>query len=145
VKLPEIEEPIMKPGLKPGASHVNRVKVDRDRTIDFMGEQARVYGTPLLVPDIEQTCRQLLLQYSGPEEDSVGMEIAVRHLAPTLLGMEVEITATVTAVDGRKIAFEVNAKDELEPISTGTHARFVVDKAKTYERLKAKSAKREGR
>ncbi len=69
----------------------------------------------------------------------------MRHLAPTLLGMEVEITATVTAVDGRKIAFEVNAKDELEPISTGTHARFVVDKAKTYERLKAKSAKREGR
>jgi len=132
----------MKPGLKPGTSHVNRIKVDRDRTIDFMGEQGRVYGTPFLVRDIEQTCRQLLLQYVDPGEDSVGMEIALRHLAPTLLGMDVEITAKVTAVDGRKIAFEVTAKDELESISAGTHARFVVDKAKTYERLKAKAAKR---
>jgi fluoroacetyl-CoA thioesterase len=138
-----MEEIIMKPGLKLGASHVNRIKVDRDRTIDFMGEEGRVYGTPFLVRDIEQTCRQVLLQYADPGEDSVGMEIAVRHLAPTLLGMDVEITAKVTAVDGRKIAFEVTAKDELEPISTGTHMRFVVDKAKTYERLKAKAAKRD--
>jgi len=139
----ERKETIMKPGLKSGASHVNRIKVDRDRTIDFMGEQGRVYGTPFLVRDIEQTCRQLLLQYADPGEDSVGMEIAVRHLAPTLLGMDVEITAKVTAVDGRKISFEVTAKDELEPISAGTHTRFVVDKAKTYERLKAKAAKRD--
>ena len=36
----------------------------------------------------------------------------------------------------------MTAKDELESISAGTHARFVVDKAKTYERLKAKAAKR---
>jgi fluoroacetyl-CoA thioesterase len=102
----DIEETIMKPGLKPGASHVNRIHVDRDRTIDFMGEEARVYGTPFLVRDIEQTCRQLLLQYADAGEDSVGMEIALKHLAPTLLGMEVEITATVAAVDGRKIGFE---------------------------------------
>jgi len=133
----------MKPGLKPGESHVARIKVDRDRTIDFMGEEGRVYGTPFLVRDIEQTCRQLLLQYAEPGEDSVGMEISVKHLAPTLLGMQVEITAAVTAVDGRKIAFEVSAKDELESISAGTHTRFVVDKAKTYERLKAKAAKRD--
>lgn len=133
----------MKPGLKPDTSRVNRIKVDRDRTIDFMGEQGRVYGTPFLVRDIEQTCRQLLLQYADPGEDSVGVEIAVRHLAPTLLGMDVEITAKVTAVDGRKIVFEVTAKDELESISAGTHTRFAVDKAKTYEPLKAKAAKRD--
>ena len=59
----------MKPGLKPGASHVNRIKIDRDRTIDFMGEEGRVYGTPFLVRDIEQTCRQLLLEYAEPGED----------------------------------------------------------------------------
>jgi predicted thioesterase len=129
----------MKPGLKPDTSRVNRIKVDRDRTIDFMGEQGRVYGTPFLVRDIEQTCRQLLLQYTDPGEDTVGVEIAVRHLAPMLLGMDVEITAKVMAVDG----FEVTAKDELESISAGTHTRFVVDKAKTYEPLKAKAAKRD--
>ena len=70
------------------------------------------------------------------------MEVSVRHLAPTLLGMEVEITATVTAVEGRKVTLMVSAKDELDQICEGTHARFVVDVARTLERLKAKAAKR---
>lgn len=75
----------------------------------------------------------------------VGIEIMVRHTAPTLPGMEVEITATVTAVEGRTISFDVVAKDELEPISSGKHTRFIVDLAKTYERLKAKAVKRAAR
>ncbi len=131
----------MKASLRPGLSHVRRLTVDRDRTIDFMGEEARVYGTPWLIRDIEQTCRELLLAHGDAGEDSVGMEVAVRHAAPTLEGTAVEITATVTAVDGRKVAFEVAAKDEVETVCTGTHARFVVDVAKTVERLKAKAAK----
>jgi len=49
---------------------------------------------------------------------------------------------TVKAVEGRKVTFDVAAKDELEPISTGSHTRFVVDVNKTIERLKAKAAKR---
>jgi predicted thioesterase len=133
----------MKQSLQPGLSKTTRLTVDIDRTIDFMGEEARVYATPMLVRDIEQTCRGLLLDHADPGEDSVGMDIALRHLAPTLLDMQVEITATVTAVEGRKVSFEVTAKDELEPISGGTHARFVVDVSKTYARLKAKAARRD--
>ena len=132
----------MKETLRPGAAKTKRLAVDRERTIGFMGEEGRVYGTPYLVGDIERACRDLLLEHADAGEDSVGMEVAVRHLAPTLLGMEVEITATVKAVDGRKVAFEVTAKDEIEPIATSTHTRFVVDVAKTHERLKAKAAKR---
>jgi fluoroacetyl-CoA thioesterase len=67
--------------------------------------------------------------------------VAVKHLAPTLPGSTVEITATVTSVEGRKVTFDVTARDELDTISSGSHARFVVDKAKTFERLKAKAAK----
>ena len=55
--------------------------------------------------------------------------------------MNVEITATVTAVEGRKVAFDVSAKDDLEPIASGTHARFVLDTAKRADRLKTKAAK----
>ena len=69
------------------------------------------------------------------------MEVAVKHLAPTLPGMTVEITVLVTAVEGRKVVFAVTARDDLDTISSGSHARFVVDKAKTVERLKAKAAK----
>jgi fluoroacetyl-CoA thioesterase len=134
----------MKEGLRPGLSRVNRIEVDRDRTIGFMGEEGRVYGTPYLVRDIEMTCRQLILDHGDAGEDSVGTDIAIKHLAPTLLGMTVEITATVTAVEGRKVGFKVSAKDDIEQICSGTHGRFVVDVGKTIERLKAKAAKLAG-
>jgi len=132
----------MKQSLRPGISKVKRIVVDRDRTISFMGEEGRVYGTPELGRDIEHACRDILLEYADPGEDSVGIEITVRHTAPTLPGMAVEITATVTAVEGRKVSFDVIAKDELEPIGGGQHTRFIVDVANTHERLKAKAARR---
>jgi fluoroacetyl-CoA thioesterase len=131
----------MKSSLVPGVSAVNRILVDKTKTIGFMGEEGRVYATPHLIGDIERTCRDLILAHADVNEDSVGMEIAVKHLAPTLPGMTVEITVEVTAVDGRKVMFAVTARDELDTVSSGTHARFVVDKAKTVERVRAKAAK----
>lgn len=134
----------MKDSLRPGVSVSKRIVVDQERTIGFMGEEGRVYATPSLVRDIEHTCRDLLLSHADKGEDSVGMEISVRHLAPTLPGMGVEITATIAAVDGRKVTFEISARDDVEAIGEGRHTRFVVDVGKTLERLKAKAAKRAG-
>src|SRR5580692_5072392 len=132
----------MKPSLQPGISLVRRILVEKEKTISFMGEEGRVYATPWMIGDIEYTSRDLILAHADAGEDSVGVEVAVRHLAPTLPGMTVEITARVTAVEGRKVAFEVVAKDELDEIGRGTHTRFVVDVQKTIQRLKAKAAKR---
>jgi predicted thioesterase len=131
----------MRDSLHPGASLSKRIVIDRDRTIGFMGEEARVYATPRLVSDIEMTCRELLVAHCEEGEDSVGAEIALKHLAPTLGGSTVEITVCVAAVEGRKVVFDVVARDEIEQISSGTHARFVVDVARRVERLKAKAAK----
>ena len=123
----------MKPSLQPGAARTSRIAIDRAKTIGFMGEEGRVYATPYLIGDIEMTCRQLILEHADANEDSVGMEVAIKHLAPTLPGSTVEIAVSVTAVEGRKASFDT--------INTGSHVRFVVDKAKTIERLKAKAAK----
>jgi fluoroacetyl-CoA thioesterase len=131
----------MKDSLRPKVSRVSRIQIDRDRTIGFMGEEGRVYATPSLLQDIEHTCRDLILEHADADEDSVGIEVSIRHLAPTLPGMTVEITATVRAVEGRKVTFDVAAKDNLEPICSGMHSRFVVDKGKTLARLKEKAAK----
>jgi predicted thioesterase len=133
----------MKASLRPGVAHTKRITIDRNRTIEFMGEAARVYATPRLVSDVEYTCRDFMLEHLDPGEDSVGIEIALKHLAPTLIGMTAEITVRISAVEGRKVTFEVMAKDELEAISGGTHTRFVVDVAKRIERLKLKAAKRD--
>jgi predicted thioesterase len=131
----------MKPSLRPGVTRINRIAIGRERTIGFMGEEARTYGTPSMILDIEHTCRELILEHADAGEDSVGMEVAVKHLAPTLLGMTVEITVRVVAVDGRKLSFEAVVEDQLDKVGTGTHTRFVIDKSKTLERLKAKAAR----
>src|SRR5499425_1663930 len=131
----------MKASLQPGVTRVNRIPIGRERTIGFMGDEARTYGTPSMILDIEYTCRDLILEHADAGEDSVGMEVAVKHLAPTLMGMTVEITVRVVAVDRRKVSFEVAVKDELDEVGAGTHVRFVIEKAKTFERLKAKAAR----
>jgi fluoroacetyl-CoA thioesterase len=133
----------MKSSLQPGVSMTRRIAIDRDRTISFMGEDARVYATPSMIMDIERTCRDLIMEHADAGEDSVGIEVSVKHLAATLPGMNVEIVVKVASVEGRKVAFEVSAKDELDAVSAGTHSRFVVDVGKTVERLKAKAAKRD--
>ena len=104
----------MKPSLQPGISLTRKILIDRERTIGFMGEDARVYATPSMILDIERTCRDLILQHTDAGEDSVGIEVAIKHLAATLPGMTVEIDVRVTAVEGRKVTFEVMAKDQIE-------------------------------
>ncbi len=133
----------MKPSLQLGVSLTRLVDVDRARTIGFMGEEARVYATPSMILDIEHTCRELILHHADAGEDSVGMEVSIKHLAATLIGMTVEISVRVAAIEGRKVLFEVAAKDDIEPVCTGTHTRFVVNVDKTVERLRAKAAKRD--
>ncbi len=131
----------MKTTLAAGLAATSQIEVDRERTIDFMGEQARVYATPMLVRDIEIACRNLLLEHLDPGEDSVGTRIELDHLAATLMGMRATLKVTVAAVDGRAVTFDVEGRDSVEPICRGRHVRFVVDVRKTEQRLAEKAKK----
>jgi predicted thioesterase len=131
----------MKSSLAPGVAFERQFPVDRTRTIGFMGEAGRVYATPALVQDIEQTCRDGLLRHLDAGEDSVGTRVELDHLAPTLLGMAVEIRAAIAEVKGRLVTFEVSARDGVDAIARGKHVRFITDVTKTLERLKAKAEK----
>ena len=131
----------MKTTLVAGVSSTREIVVDRERTIDFMGENARVYATPMLLRDIEMTCRELLLAHLDAGEDSVGTRVELDHLAPTLLGMKVRIEAKVAELKGRAVTFEVSAHDGLDAICRCKHARFVVDVKQTEQRLAAKAQK----
>jgi predicted thioesterase len=131
----------MKSSLQPGITLTTQLKVDRDRTISFMGEDARVYATPKLLYDIEMACRELLLAHLDAGEDSVGTRVELDHIAATLMGMSVEITVKVAELNGRAVTLEVEAHDSVEPICRGKHSRFIVDVAKTAQRLAAKGQK----
>jgi predicted thioesterase len=129
----------MKPTLQSGLAANVSFEVTRDRTIDFMGEQARVYATPMLVRDIEIACRDLLLQHLDPGEDSVGTRVELDHTAATLMGMKVELMVSIAEVKGRAVTFDVAGRDSVEPICRGRHSRFSVDVKKTELRLAAKA------
>ena len=131
----------MKNTLQAGLTRQAKIQVDRERTIDFMGEKARVYATPMLVRDIEVTCRELLLEHLDPGEDSVGTRVELDHLAATLLGMKVELNVTIAEVKGRAVSFDVTGRDDVEPICRCRHQRFVVDLKTTEARLAAKASK----
>jgi len=127
-----------------GLSATRRVEIDAGRTISFMGDECRVYSTPRLLYDIEMACRDLLLAHIEPGKDSVGTRVELDHLGATLMGMWVEITVTLTEVNGNAVAFEFTARDAVETVARGKHNRFIVGIEKTAQRLKAKLAKAAG-
>jgi fluoroacetyl-CoA thioesterase len=131
----------MKDSLVAGISTTAKILVDQERTIAFMGDEGRVYATPSMVLDIEYTARNWLMEYLDEGEDTVGTHVSVDHIGATVEGDTVEVTITVDEVNGRAIAMSAHVKDSLEDVGKGAHNRFVVDKAKTFERLEAKRAK----
>jgi predicted thioesterase len=130
--------------LQAGLSLTRRIAIDRERTISFMGEECRVYSTPRMLYDIEMTCRELLLAHGEPGKDSVGTRVELDHVGATLLGMWVEITVTLSSVNGAAVSFDFTARDAVEEVARGKHNRFVVGIEKTAQRLKAKLAKATG-
>ena len=131
----------MRDSLAVGITITQKITIDRDRTIGFMGDEGRVYSTPSMVRDIEYTCHELLNEHLDDGENSVGTHVSVDHIGATVEGDEVEVSVTITAVEGRAVSFEATVKDSLEEVGRGVHNRFVVDVQKTYERLTEKRKK----
>ena len=131
----------MKNSLKAGLETTKSVLVDESRCIGFMGKEGMVYATPRMVSDVEYACRDFLLQHLDAGEDSVGAHVSIDHLAATPLGLTVTIEAKIEEVDRRKVVFAFSVKDPVEQVGRGKHVRFVVETAKTRERLAAKRAK----
>jgi predicted thioesterase len=130
--------------LKAGLTLTRRITIDRERTISFMGDECRVYATPLMLYDVEFACRDLLLEHLEPGKDSVGTRVELDHVGATMLGMWAEITVTLASVNGAAVSFDFTVRDAVEEVARGKHNRFIVGIEKTAQRLKAKLAKAGG-
>lgn len=134
----------MKDTLKPGIKYQHRFTVTTEKTVPDLYPESpefaampRVFATGFMVGLIEWTCIKALNPHlDWPAEQTLGIHIDVSHEAPTPPGLEVTVEAELTAVEGKKLTFRVEARDEVELISRGSHVRFVVDKA----RFEAKAA-----
>jgi len=100
-----------------------------------------VYATPRMVSDVEYACRDYLLAHLDAGEDSVGAHVSIDHLGATPPGVEVIVEARIAAIDRRRVTFEFSVRDPLEEVGRGNHVRFVVDTAKSRERISAKRAR----
>ena len=117
-------------------------KVESQHLIDFAGaDMPAVLSTPWLIKWLEQTAREAIRPHLEAGEASVGMEVDIRHLAPTPQGATVTCTARFISVEGSTVTFQVEATDEHELIARGVHKRAVINKARFFERV----ARKQGR
>ena len=123
-----------------GKSYTVKIKVEEKDTAKAVGSGTLlVLATPKMIALMEEAAYKCVAEDIEAGTSSVGTLMNVKHLSATPVGMEVSATATVTEVDGRKIAFKVEAYDEAGLIGEGVHERFVVAEekflAKTYSKL----------
>lgn len=97
-----------------------------------------VYATPMMIACMENTAVKCLEPFMEEGETSVGVMINSTHDAATPVGMKVRVSATITAVDRKKISFEIIAEDEKDIIGKASHDRFVVLKEKFEQKAKQK-------
>lgn len=119
-----------------GKTYTSQIVVTADKCASALGSgDLEVLATPAMVALMENAA--MLCVASDLEEGSttVGSAITTTHLRPSSIGATVEATATLTAVEGRKLSFKVVAADEKGVIGEGEHTRFVVDRVKFMAKL----------
>ena len=94
-----------------------------------------VLATPSMIALMEEAAMRCVASDLEENQTTVGGHIAASHLRPTAHGRTITATATLTAVEGRKLQFTVSASDDEGLIGEGEHTRFIVDREKFMARL----------
>jgi len=114
--------------------------VEREDTAAEVGSGSLlVYATPCMVALMEGAACEAIADELKETGTTVGTELNIQHISATPVGLEVRAVATVTAVEGKVITFDVEAFDEAGPIGKGTHKRVLITAQrfldKTYSKL----------
>ena len=114
-------------------------KVSKEMLASAVGSGAAdVFSTPMMIALMEKAAFLNLQQFLDEGESSVGMEISVKHTSATPLGMEVYATSEITAIDGKKVDFKMEAYDSCGLIGEATHSRFVINAEKFIAKANSK-------
>jgi fluoroacetyl-CoA thioesterase len=110
-----------------------------EHTAPFVGSgRIAVLATPVMINVIEAAALAAVEHLLPDGHQSLGIHLDVSHIAATPVGLRVTASAEVVRVEGRTITFQVDARDEIEPIGGGTHQRVVVSVARFDERVQRK-------
>ncbi len=138
----------MPDGLKPGMTFEFSYEVTQERTvphlypdIDEATIMPRVFATGYMVGLMEFACIKFINPHiDWPRQQTVGIHINVSHTAATPPGMTVTVKGRLDEVDGRKLRFSLEAFDDRDQISSGTHDRFIIDAEKFNAAVAEKKA-----
>ena len=123
--------------LEKGLKYTSTTVVTRDNCASAVGSGGLdVFATPSMVALMENAAMNAVAPFLPEGATTVGSEISTTHIKPSALGVEVQATATLTAVEGRKLLFDVEACDATGLIGKGTHVRFIVDIERFMSKLK---------
>ncbi len=136
----------MKDSLRPGLEHVLIFQVPATKTVPALYPEAPefqaipgVFATGFLVGLLEWACIKLVNPHlDWPTEQTLGTHLDVSHDAATSPGLTVTVAARLTAVEGRRLSFAVEAHDGVDLISRGTHERAVINRARFDAKTEAK-------
>ena len=98
-----------------------------------------VFATPVMCALMEEAAQAAVQPYLEDGEGTVGIALSITHEAPTPLGATVTAKATVSAVEGRKITFDIEASDGVGIIGRGTHERFVINNEKFMAKVTSRA------
>lgn len=125
--------------LKEGITYTAKQIVKRkDTAAEYGSGLVEVFATPAMIALMENAALKTVLPYLGDDHNTVGFEVNIKHLKPTPVGMQVECTATLIEVDGKKLVFKVVATDEEGKIGEGTHTRYIINSKKFMDKLNQK-------
>jgi predicted thioesterase len=115
------------------------IPTEAKHAVEFAGAgMPAVVSTPHLVSFLERTARETIADCLEADERSVGIELDIRHLAPTPVGQTIHCRAQVIAVEDRKVTFQIEARDQHEVIVRGLHKRAVIRTESFSRRVKEK-------
>lgn len=111
--------------IEPGLSGSVEQIVDDSMVTRHVGGDG-VLGTPYMILLMELAAHSALDPSLPEGQTSVGFEVCVKHLAPTLPGATVVATATLREVDRNRYLFDVECREGDRLVGTGTHRRAAV-------------------
>lgn len=122
--------------IETGKSYQQEIIVTKkDTALVYGSGKLEVFATPALVALMENTAVHCLEELLEPGTDTVGIEINVKHTKATAIGQKVTCEASIIEVDGRRIRFEINARDEKGAIGQAIHDRFIIQPEKFMSKL----------
>ncbi len=142
----------MSDSLKEGLLVEFRYVVPADKTVPNLYPEAeefqlmpKVFATGFMVGLFEWACIRAIKPYLNyPEEQTVGIQVNVSHIAATPPGLTITVKGRLHKIEGRKLSFSIEADDGTEKISEGTHERFIIYTDRFNRKMEEKRAKHGG-